>query len=110
MSTKARREYLEAIRERYQKSTKKGKGLILNEYILVCEYNRKYAIKILRRKAEPRMRSPGPKSRYSPLIDLQLIRLWQEMGKICSKQMKVALPIWIPFMKGLDTEIKVLLF
>jgi hypothetical protein len=109
MSTKAKREYLIAIRERYKKSTKKEKGFILNEYILVCEYNRKYAIKILNGKIEPRTRKPGPKSRYSPLIDLQLIKLWQDMGEICSKQMKVAIPIWLPFMVGLDKEIEKLL-
>ena len=109
MSTEARREYLMAIRERYKKSTKKQKGLILNEYILVCGYNRKYAIKILNGKLEPRIAKPGPKSRYSPLIDLQLIKLWQDMGKICSKQMRAAMPIWLPFMKGLDKEVRELL-
>lgn len=109
MSTEAKREYLEAIRSRYQKSTKKQKGLILNEYILVCGYNRKYAIKILNGKLEPRSQKPGPKSRYSPLIDFQLIKLWDEMSRICSKQMKVAIPIWLPFMKGLDKPVRDLL-
>ena len=47
MTTEMRRTYLETIRSRYRKSTKKQKSQILNEFCAVCGYERKYAIRIL---------------------------------------------------------------
>lgn len=47
MNTEMRRIYLETIRNRYRKSTKKQKSEILNEFCAVCGYERKYATRIL---------------------------------------------------------------
>ncbi len=49
MPIEARREYLKAIIERYQKASRKQKSVILTEFCEVCGYNRKYAILILKR-------------------------------------------------------------
>lgn len=104
-----RRAYLAAIRERYEKSTKKEKGLILSEFCSVCGYTRKYAIRILRGQAEPRVRRPGPKSIYGPNVVHHLRVLWEQMNRMCSKNLKAALPLWLPFYKDIDTETKKLL-
>ena len=61
MTLEARREYLTAIRDRYSQSTKKEKGAILEEFTKVCGYSRKYAIRILTGRVEPRTRKSGPK-------------------------------------------------
>ena len=52
MPIEARREYLKAIKERYQKATRKEKRLILNEFCQVCDYNRKHAIAVLNAKTQ----------------------------------------------------------
>lgn len=44
MPYEVKKEYLKAIRKRYQKSTKSMKTLILNEFSAVCGYERKYDI------------------------------------------------------------------
>jgi hypothetical protein len=97
MSIKARREYLIAIRERYKKSSKKEKGLILDEFCSVCGYDRNYAIRILGSLQLPRRLKPGRKPIYGPEVTRHLIALWKLTGMICSKNLKAAIPDWIGF-------------
>jgi hypothetical protein len=86
MGTLTKREYLQAILPRYRQARKKGKRAILDEFCHVCGYNRKYAIRLLRRKP-PRLRQrPGPRPRYAP--DQILLPL---------KRLVAALPLWLPF-------------
>lgn len=91
MSYEAKREYLEAIRARYRKSTKKAKGLILDEFCRVTKYSRKYAVRILSGSVEPRMKKPGPKSKYITILPY-LTELWEVLDRPCSKKLKVAIP------------------
>ena len=48
MSLKARRELLRATAGRYQKSSKKEKQIILDEFVAATNYHRKYAIQQLK--------------------------------------------------------------
>lgn len=96
MPIEMRRAYLSEIRLRYRNSTKKQKTLILNEFCEICGYSRKYAIRILKGEVTPRSKKPGPKPRYSEAIEA-LKELWLLMGQMCSKKMKAALPLWLPF-------------
>jgi hypothetical protein len=98
MPTKIKKAYLKAILERYKKSTKKKKSLILNEFCQVCGYERKYAIRILNGKVEPRSKKPGPASRYQQIVD-HLYYLWNMMNQMCSKKMVIAFKDWLPFYK-----------
>lgn len=98
MPIEIRRAYLSEIRLRYKNSTKKQKTLILNEFCLNCRYNRKYAIRILKGEITPHTKRPGPKPRYSEALPA-LKELWMLMGQMCSKKMKAALPLWLPFYK-----------
>lgn len=91
MTYEARREYLEAIKERYQKSKKKQKGLILDEFTKSTGHSRKYAIRILNGSALPRMRRPGPKSKYLAILP-HLQDLWEVLDRPCSKKLVVAIP------------------
>lgn len=110
MTTEMRRIYLETIRSRYRKSTKKDKSQILNEFCNVCGYERKYAIRILWGHVEPRSSRPGPKRVYSHQVIPHLIYFWNAMNRCCSKKMKAALPLWMPFYREpLDPEVKTLL-
>ena len=99
MSQNEKKAYYYAIKERYLKATKIEKSAILNEFCLVCGYNKKYAIRILN-KAEPIVKirkSPGKKSVYfSDDFIAALKNIWIATDFICSKRLKEAIPIWLP--------------
>ena len=101
MGKSAKREYLKAIRKRYHSADKITKTAILDEFCMVCGYNRKYAIRLLNQTTMHRFRrrrkKPGPKKRYHhPLILQVLIRLWKILNLPCSRRMKAAIPAWLP--------------
>ncbi|MBK9039344.1 MAG: hypothetical protein IPL83_09320 [Bdellovibrionales bacterium] len=105
-----RRSYLNQIRLRYQNGTKKEKGKILDEFCAVCSYTRKYAIRICRGKIQPRLKKPGRQAKYTGGRFLfYLTELWELMGRLNSKSMKVAIPVWLPFCKDIPAEFKLML-
>jgi len=99
MSYEAKKEYIKAIYQRYQKSTKKQKGLILNEACQICQMSRKHLIRILNGQARLRTKRAGRKKIYGQQVTLHIHRLWLAMGMICSKKMKIAIPLWLPYDK-----------
>ena len=104
MPFKMRRLYLDTIRDRYKNAPKRQKGIILQEFCLNCDYSRKYAIRILNGKLEPRLAKPGPKRKYGPEFTEILVKIWRAMDFPCSKKMKVALPLWLDHAKGLTLD------
>lgn len=97
MSQRSRREYLERIRSRYQGAGRKYKKLILDEFCEVCGCERKYAIKLVNRLPKPRKRPPGPRPRYGEAERGVLKRIWEHAEQICSKRLRSALVLWLPF-------------
>ena len=100
MSKKCRqskREYLLAIWERYQRVGRRFKSKILDEFCAVCGYTRKYAIGLLSRKPRRRQRKPGPRRRYDGQLLEPLKVIWLAAEQMCSKRLKAALPLWLPF-------------
>lgn len=93
--------YLEEIRARYQKAHKKLKAIILDEFCAVCGYHRKHAIRLLWasfRRTKPIVKRRGIKSTYNNSTILEpLTKLWLATNQMCSKKLKVALPLWLPF-------------
>ena len=49
VSSKSKREYLEAIYLRYRRASRKKKAVILDEFCAACKYHRKHAIRLLRK-------------------------------------------------------------
>ena len=100
MTIQSKREYLQAIRQRYLKASKESKSPILDEFCNNCGYNRKYAIRLLKVQNKPvrAKKSPGPKTRYQPKQVLTpLKRIWFATDQMCSKKLKAAIPLWLPF-------------
>ena len=99
MGINERQAYLKAIRARYRQARKKIKVTILDEFCAVCGYNRKYAIRLLNQRAKARKkRRPGPKPIYrSPELLMALKRIWFASDQMCSKKLKAALPLWLPY-------------
>jgi len=96
MSQRSRQEYLKRIWPRYQRVGRKHRQLILNEFCINCEYERKYAIKLLNRPLGGRQRPPGPEVTYGEAELEVLAYLWRQTDYLCSKRLKAALPIWLP--------------
>jgi hypothetical protein len=86
-----------AIWDRYQRAGRRYKSKILDEFCAVCGYTRKYAIGLLGRKPGRRRKKPGPARRYAPAVAEPLKALWLYAEQLCSKRLKAALPLWLPF-------------
>jgi hypothetical protein len=100
MSSRSKREYLEAIYSRYKASTRKQKKLILDEYCAACGYHRKHAIRLLkkfRRFSKPKHKKKGRAPVYQTEgILTPLKRIWLAANLPCSKRLKAVLPLWLP--------------
>ena len=106
MVLRSKQDYLATIRTRYQHAGKKAKSLILDEFCATCGYNRKYAIRMLSKSRPTESRRggkrPGPKAVYRDAMLLEALkRFWFASDQMCSKKLKAALPLWLPFY---DTE------
>lgn len=96
MVSGSKREYLEAILERYARATRGQKHRILDEFCKVCEYHRKHAIRLLRANRLGRRRPPGRPSRYGPVERKILEVIWLVANRPCSLRFKAMLPFWMP--------------
>jgi len=97
MGRRSKHEYLRAIWDRYQRAGRRYKSKILDEFCAVCGYSRKYAIGLLARKPGRRRKKPGPPRRYDVRVFDPLKALWLATEQMCSKRLKAALPLWLPF-------------
>lgn len=97
MSRKSKREYLRAIWDRYQRGGRGFKSKILDEFCEVCGYCRKYAIQLLSSKPSVRRKRPGPQPQYGAEVLEPLKAIWWLSEQMCSKRLKAAVAIWLPF-------------
>lgn len=101
MAQQSKREYLESIYVRYRQSGRAEKQRILDEFMRVCGYHRKYAIGLLNRplsRPRPRRR-PCRASLYSEAVIDRLAQLWAASGYLCAVRLKAALPQWVPWLR-----------
>jgi hypothetical protein len=90
--------YLELLRVRYRKASKKEKGVIIDEFVKTTGYGRKYAIALLngkrgyRQGTAKRTRS----SEYSQGLIPDLLMLLDLFDGICSKRLRAALDEELP--------------
>jgi hypothetical protein len=93
----AKWEYVEVMSKRYQGSDRKTKNLILSELEKNLEIHRKSAIRLINKvkikKASKENR--GRRRIYNDFVINHLKKLWLEMGQLCSRRMKKAIPRWI---------------
>jgi len=100
MGPQAKREYVEVIRGRYRRASRRQKGRILDEFCAVCSYHRKHAIALLGRRRRRERRRPGPAVRYGPAVAAVVRAIWLAAEQICSKRLKAALPLWLGHYKA----------
>ncbi|KAF0142136.1 MAG: hypothetical protein FD122_973 [Stygiobacter sp.] len=98
MSNSAKKEYLQEIRKRYFISSRKEKSVILDEFSTVCGFNRKYAIRLIRKKDTIPYRRKGRHKKYYSIAILYFLKdLWVTTNLACSKRLKAAIPLWLPY-------------
>jgi len=100
MSKKSKREYLHEISERYTKAGKEEKIKILDEFCSVCNYHRKYAIKLLNQSPLPeivkQVKRAGRKKKYHTAGVISFLKtIWKKSNLICSDRLKAAISIWL---------------
>src|SRR4030042_5749285 len=100
MSSKSKREYLEAIILRYRRSSRKKEAGILDEFCAACGYHRKHASRLLK-KFTRYIKKPKKKTGRTPLYSKPTIvkplkKIWLLANLPCSKRLKVVLPLWLP--------------
>lgn len=96
MTQELKRAYIARVHLRYQKSTRKEKSLILDEFCQVFKVTRKHAIKLINELPMPAGSKVGAKQIYGAEVAHHLHILWLQMNQMCGKKMQAALPLWMP--------------
>src|SRR5688572_26897786 len=109
MTNELKKAYIRKVYGRYQKAKKREKTLILDEFCQVFSLSRKHAIKQLAESSEAFMKPPGARRKYGPEVTHHLQVLWEKMSRMCSKNMREAIPLWLPYYNDCDRWIKELL-
>jgi hypothetical protein len=100
MSNKAKREYLKEVKKRYFSSSKQQKQSILDEFCKNCNYNRKYAIRLINKDTSviKIKKRAGRHKKYDDPVIINFLRdLWISSNLVCSKRLKVMIALWLPF-------------
>jgi hypothetical protein len=96
MSLEQKKAYLGEIHRRYKCSARQQKAAILDEFCSVCHYNRKYAIRLLKKQHKKQRKRPGQKPRYEAQTLLKPLKaLWFASDQVCSKKLKVIIHDWL---------------
>jgi len=93
MTRRSIQEYIEAVRWRYLKATRKEKGRILDEFTQVTGYHRKSAIRLLCHTNQPRQgkRRGRPRFYGTPVVKALKIA-WEATDRLCSRRLHPFLP------------------
>jgi hypothetical protein len=95
-----RRELIEAVRGRYQKSAGAEKKQILDEFAEMAGYHRKYAIRVLRGQCETMHSSQRQRRRiYNEAVITALTIIWEAADRICGKRLKAVLKTFVESME-----------
>jgi hypothetical protein len=93
ISKPARRELLDALRERYREVPKMEKTKVLDEFVAVAGCHRKHAIRLLAGTGLAASATCAIDRRtYAEAVREALIVLWEAADRICGKRLKAVLP------------------
>lgn len=91
MTLSSVKEYVAAIRDRYQTGNKEEKGKILDEFVKVTGYHRKAATRLLLKTTSPLKDRRGRPSQYSTILS-PLRTVWEASDRLCSKRLQPFVP------------------
>lgn len=103
MSCASRSDYLQRIYPRYQEASWEEKRRILDEFCANCDYNRKYAIRVLNGPPPAKKRTGERRRRrgktYSSRMVSILKAVWEAADYPWSVRLKALLPEWMPWIR-----------
>jgi hypothetical protein len=92
LRTQARWVLLQQMAPAYQQSSGSQKQVILEEFVTVTGYARKYAQWLLGHAEEVLMSPTALRRRYGPEVEEALVLAWKTLNRICSKRLIPFLP------------------
>ena len=92
ISKMAKQELVAAIKDRYQQSSKKEKGRILDEFTAITGHHRKHGIMLLSQPAYEEREQIAGRRIYDEAVREAVIVVWEASDRICGKRLKAALP------------------
>ena len=103
ISKEAKKELIEALRQRYGQASKQEKTKILDEFVAVAGCHRKHAVRLLGSDtpALPGSRTAGRRV-YDDAVREALIVTWEAADRICGKRLKAILPSLVEAMERHD--------
>lgn len=112
ISMATRKEISAAVGQRYRQASRDEKGQILDEFVALTHYHRKYAIRLLNALPAPQVVVRSQRNRvYDEAVRHALVVLWEAADRICGKRLKALVPLLIAAMErhghlDLDPAIK----
>ena len=113
ISPTTRKELVLRVGDRYQRSGRKERRLILDEFVALTGYHRKHAIRVLTATVETDFQvNQVPRCRvYNEAVAQALTVLWEASDRVCGKRLKALLPILVPALErhrhlALDQEVR----
>ena len=97
MEVQACRHYAHEMRKRYRKAARAERGRLLDEFVAVTGYHRKYAIGLLGSEPRPRSKPPGRPSRITTEVVDVLVKIWRAADYPWSVRLVALLPTWLPY-------------
>jgi hypothetical protein len=98
VSAPAKREYVQAIYQRYRRAARPEKQRILGEFCQVAGYHRKHAIRLLNGPAPGAARPPQRRATTYTAASIAALRaIWEAAGYPWSLRLKALLPLWLPW-------------
>lgn len=91
MDINAKQQYMDTLRERYLRGTKKEKGAILDEFCTNTGQERKYVIKKLRYKAKLKVNRKKKEEIYDGEVKSVLVDIWNIFDYPCGARLKTIL-------------------
>jgi len=98
MSKELKKDWLPKLQTRYARRSREGKGRMLDELCEDYEYERKYAIKLLRGglPAPTGRVHPGPERQYE-VVEPVVRKIWLTAEQPCGKRLVPVLRQWLPY-------------
>jgi|GEM_PF-790562 len=96
LSYQSRRELVRQMAPRYQEASRARKSVLLDEFVALTGYVRKYAIQLPNHPEEPKPRSRQVRlPHYGPEVQQALFLAWKAANQICAKRLIPFLPTLI---------------
>ncbi|MCB8878544.1 ISNCY family transposase [Acidisoma silvae] len=94
-----RNEIVSTLRKRYQTADRTERGRILDEFVAVAGFHRKHAMRLLSEAGDKPSRQRADGRLYDDETREALIMVWEASDRICSRRLKVLIPILLEAME-----------